>query len=259
MRISSILLLLMFFYSGFCFSQPIDPANYKTYSGACLSSTKFFNPGTFEFDVKASEASGTIFCAFLTDYEINRSADHLKHAELGFELIGEKIDSILCVAILYGGKNIVRRLPLGFNSSEKFHRYAIVQEANAVKWLVDGKTIYQLDAEQSQELLKPMRLYVNFRPAVSHCDTHWGCIRRATLPTFASVKNFKYLLNTDVKASQDFPYPVFETDFNDKFKRFKTTLWQFSSIDLIKGNKPAYLLSNFKFERKGLKMVINRN
>src|SRR4028119_2009521 len=102
MRIRLIILLLMLFCSAQVFSQAIEPGNYKKYSGSCLSSTKFFNPGTFEFDVKASKVSGTIFCAFLTDFEVNPSPDNKKHLELGFELIGEKIYSILCVAVLPG-------------------------------------------------------------------------------------------------------------------------------------------------------------
>jgi beta-glucanase (GH16 family) len=259
MHIRPILVFILLFYSGLGFSQAIEPSNYKKYSGACLSSTKFFNPGIFQFDVKASKVSGTIFCAFLTDFEVNRSQDHLKHAELGFELVGEKIDSILCVAILYGGRNFIKRFPLGFNASEKFHQYTIVQENTAVRWLVDGVTIYQLDTEPSQVLMKPMRLYINFRPAVSHCDVHWGCIRQATLPTDAYVKNFKYMSNVSTRANTNITYPIFEKDFKDNFNGHQDKLWQFSFIDLIKGNKPIYLLGNLKYSRKGLKMTINRD
>jgi hypothetical protein len=259
MRIHSVLLLVLILYSEFCFSQPIEPANYKKYSGACISSKKFFNPGTFTFDIKASKTDGTIFCAFLTDFEVNRSADNLKHLELGFELIGKRTDTIMCVAILYGGRNLIKRFPLGFDASEKFHQYTMVQESNAVKWLVDGKTIYQLDAEPSQILLKPMRLYVNFRPAVSHCDWDWGCIRKATLPTYAYVGHFEYISNASTRLIPDFPYPIFEKDVKDDFKKFQAKRWQFSPVDLIKGNKPVYPTENLQFERQGLKMMINRD
>ena len=258
MHTRQIVLLLLLACPALCFSQPIEPDNYKKYSGACLSSTKFFKPGSFEFDVKASKVSGTIFCAFLTDFEVNPSADNRKHLELGFELIGEKIDSILCVAVLPGGKLFIKRFPLGYNASDNFHRYTMVQEAGAVKWLVDGKTIYQLEAEVSQALLKPMRLYVNFRPAVSHCDEHWGCIRKAGLPTFAYVKNFRYAMNNSTPEIHQILYPVFQKGLKDNLKKHQQKLWQFSSIDLIKGNKPAYPKENLAFGKTGLTLAINR-
>jgi beta-glucanase (GH16 family) len=172
--------------------------------------------------------------------------------------VGQKIDSILCVAILYGGKNFIKRLPLGFDASEKFHRYKIVQEGATVKWLVDGEIIYQLDAQSSRVLQKPMRMYVNFRPAVSHCDEAWGCIRRAGLPTYAYIKRFKYLSNASVQANSELSYPIFDRDSRDNFKRYQDKLWQFSSIDLIKGNKPLYTVNNLKFGKRGLTMIINR-
>jgi hypothetical protein len=134
----------------------------------------------------------------------------------------------------------------------------MVQETDAVKWLVDGKTIYQLDAETAQVLLKPMRLYVNFRPAVSHCDVHWGCIRKATLPTFAHVKNFRYIPNNSTPENHQFSYPVFQKGLKDNFKKHQEKLWQFSSVDLIKGNKPAYPKENLAFGKTGLTMAINR-
>jgi hypothetical protein len=251
-------LIVSVFCPGLCFSQPIEAVNFKKYSGACLSSTRFFNPGTFTFDVKASKTEGTIFCAFLTDFEINRSEDNLKHLELGLELIGKRIDTIKCVAYLYGGRRLTKSFPLGFDASKKYHRYKIIQESNAVKWLVDGKTIYRLDTEPSRILLKPMRLYVNFRPAVSHCDWVYGCIRKAPLPAYAYVKNFKYKSNLSIKAATTFAFPIFERDVKENFWRYSDKLWQFSSIDLIKGNKPLYLVENLVFANHVLKMVINR-
>jgi hypothetical protein len=259
MYIRFLTLVLTVFNSGLCFSQPIEAVNFKKYSGACLSSTKFFNPGTFTFDVKASKMEGTIFCAFLTDFEINRSEDNLKHFELGFELIGKRIDTIKCVAYLYGGKRLTKSFPLGFDASVKYHNYKIVQEDNAVKWLVDGKVFYQLDTEPSLVLLKPMRLYLNFRPAVSHCDWVYGCIRRSKLPSYAFVKNFEYCPNVNITARENFPHATFTKNHKDKFWRFNAEIWQYSTIDLIKGNKPVYLTENLVFTRKYLKMIINRD
>ncbi len=252
------IVVVAFFYAGVCIAQPIEPHNYKKYSGACLSSTKFFNPGSFTFEVKASKTSGTIFCAFLTDFEVNRSEDYLKHLELGFELIGEQIDSIKCVALLYGRKYYTKDLPLGFDASEKFHTYKIIQEIDAVKWMVDSKLIFSLPAEIAQQLLKPMRLFVNFRPAVSHCDVEWGCIRKTILPTYAYVKQFNYIPNAAIKTNPVFVYPTFPKGTKDKFKRHNTGLWQLSSIDLIKGDKPLYPAQNLIFGNRFLKMQINR-
>lgn len=118
---------------------------------------------------------------------------------------------------------------------------------------------YQLDTEPSRVLLNRMRLYLNFRPTVSHCDWAYGCIRRAKLPTYAYVKNFEYTLNANLKANKNFAHQTFARNTKDKFRRFNAEVWQYSSIDLIKRNKPVYLTENLIFHRKYLKMIINRD
>lgn len=258
--------LLAFFIIAFkmvvCTAQPIEVENYKKYSGACLSSSQFFNPGTYSFDVKASNTSGVIFCAFLTDFEVNRSEDYLKHIELGFELVGESTDTIKCVAVLYGRKYHIEDVPLGFNAAENFHNYKMVQEKDTIKWLVDDKLVWTLSADVAHQLLKPMRLFVNFRPAVSHCDIGygWGCIRTATLPTFTYVKKFKYTRNTSLETNTNFKFNLFDKKcFADRFRRLNSDLWQISAIDLIKGNKPLYKTQNVIFGKPFLKMVVNRD
>lgn len=245
-----------------CAAQPIEVENYKKYSGACLSSTSFFNPGSYSFDIKASNTSGVIFCAYLTDFEVERSEDYLKHIELGFELVGVNIDTIKCVAVLNGRKYHIEDFPLGFNASENFHNYKMVQEKDMIKWLVDDILIWSLKADIAQQLLKPMRLFVNFRPAVSHCDINdgWGCIRTAILPTFAYLKKFKYARNTDLEIKPNFKFNAFEKKcLSDRFRRLKPLLWQVSTIDLIKGNKPLYKPENVVFGASFLKLIVNRD
>jgi hypothetical protein len=255
----SFIVVAALLYTGICISQPIEPHNYKKYSGACLSSVKFFNPGSFTFEVKASKASGTIFCAFLTDFEVNRSEDYLKHLELGFELIGKQIDSIKCVAVLYGRKYHTKDVALGFDASEKFHTYKIIQESNVVKWMVDGNLVFSLENETAHQLLRPMRLFINFRPAVSHCDYEWGCIRKAALPTSAYLKYFNYAPTEGINVDPAFVFATFPQGSKDKFKRHHAGLWQHSTIDLIKGDKPSYPQKNLIFGRRFLEMQINRD
>ena len=255
-------LFIIAFGINHCAAQPIEVENYKKYSGACLSSNSFFNPGTYSFDVKASKTSGVIFCAFLTDFEVSNSQDYLRHIELGFELVGESIDTIKCVAVLNGRKYYIQDFPLGFKADENFHNYKIVQDRDAIKWLVDDKLIWSLSADIAHQLLKPMRLFVNFRPAVSHCDIGygWGCIRTATLPTFAYVKKFKYKSNVDLDNCSDFKFNIFKKkSLADRFRRLNSNLWQVSTTDLIKGNKPLYKPENVVFGVPLLKMVVNRD
>lgn len=252
-----LLALIFICFAVPCWSQPIELENYKKYSGSCISSAKFFQPGRFVFDLKASKTSGTIFCAYLTDNEVSPSEDASKHLELGFELIGHTIEMIKCVAVLPGKKYFIEDVPLGFDASAEFHRYEMVQKPDAVEWLVDGKVVYSVGIEQAKALAKPMRLFVNFRPAVSHCDDSWGCIRNAELPTHAYMKSFSHIPEISLIAKDD------STSFgrvvvDDKFAKFETSNWQNSPIDLIKGNKPLYPAENVSFAG-ALKMQINRD
>jgi hypothetical protein len=212
--------------------------------------------------VKASKTSGVIFCAFLTDFEVEHSEDYLKHIELGFELVGESIDTIKCVAVLNGRKYHIQDFPLGFNASENFHNYKMVQDTNAIKWLVDDKLVWSLSSDIAHQLLNPMRLFINFRPAVSHCDIGhgWGCIRTAKLPTYAFVKKFTYNSNKSISIVPNFKFNIFDKcTFIDKFGCLKTDIWEISTIDLIKGNKPLYKSENLIFGAPSLKMIINRD
>jgi len=256
------LLLLLIFVSHFSFAQPIEPENYKKYSGACLSSTQFYTSGTYVFKAKASNTTGTIFSAYLTDFEVNKSEDYLKHIELGFELVSQNTHSIKCVAVLNGRKYHIQDFVLGFDASADYHTYKIVQQKNAIMWLVDGKLIWSLAPEKAVQLLKPMRLFVNFRPAVSHCDSAdgWGCIRKAILPAHAFIKQFKYTKNQEVLPSLNFKFNTFSKNkIKDGFSTLNAKLWEFATIDLIKGNKPLYKSQNNIFGKNGLKMQVNRD
>lgn|GEM_PF-6325884 len=257
----SLILIKFIFLTQLVFAQPIEPENYKKYSGACINSKKFYEPGSFTFNVKASNTTGTIFCAYLTDYEVTNSTDFLKHIELGFELVGKSITSIKCVAVLNGRKYHIQDFPLGFDASEDFHTYQIVQNNEAIKWLVDGKLIWSLSPDIATQLLKPMRLYINFRPAVSHCDIEdgWGCIRKATLPAYAYIKEFSYIKNNDITKTKNFTISFFkQKHLSDNFNAFKHRLWKISLIDLIKGNKPLYTPDNLTYNNLMLRMQINR-
>ncbi len=260
-KMRSIILLFIVFTVQYIFAQPIEPENYKKYSGACLSSALFYNPGTYVFKAKACNTTGTIFCAFLTDFEVSNSLDYLKHIELGFELVGHNIHSIKCVAVLKGQKYYIRDFPLGFDASADYHIYTIVQQKNAVKWLVDGKLIWSLSPDIATQLLKPMRLFVNFRPAVSHCDSAdgWGCIRKAILPATSFIKQFKYIKDQKNLTIRNSKFKTFSKNkIKDTFTTLNTSLWQFSITDLIKGNKPLYKIENLIVGDQGLKMKVNR-
>lgn len=256
-----ICLPILVFFTLPIFAQPIEPENYKKYSGACLKSKLFYQPGTFTFNVKASNITGTIFCAFLTDFEVNNSDDFLKHIELGFELVGQSINSIKCVAVLNGRKYHIQDFPLGFDASEDFHKYQITQSKDAIKWLVDGKLVWSLAPDIAVRLLKPMRLFINFRPAVSHCDIAdgWGCIRKAILPAYAFINQFTYHKAKEISKPKNFTFMLCkQKNIHDNFNTLNSTLWEISLSDLIKGNKPLYKPDNLFFDNFVLKLQINR-
>jgi hypothetical protein len=88
----------------------------------------------------------------------------------------------------------------------------------------------------------------------------WGCIRNATLPAHAFLKQFKYTKNKEILPNLNFNFNTFsQNKIKDNFNTLNTNLWQVSTIDLIKGNKPLYKPENILFSKNGLKMQTNRD
>lgn len=158
-----------------------ETINGKAYSGAELRSKTFFKYGTFEAEIKASDALGCITAFFLY------KPSALDFKEIDVEISG-KYPNILTTNHWTDKRSNGADIPLNFDSTKEFHRYEITWKPHQIIWKVDGKEVRRVTKHIPQEPLQ-----VIFNIWASNSENWAGVINNSKLPTFAQIKSFNYI------------------------------------------------------------------
>jgi beta-glucanase (GH16 family) len=154
--------------------------NEREYTGAELRSKKMFKYGTFEVELKSSDALGVISAFFLYRPKAK------KNTEIDVEISG-KFPKVVTTNHWTDHKSNDVDIPLNFDSSQAFHTYTIIWKPKQIIWKVDGKIIHSTEKHVPQD---EMQVIFNLWATKS---IQWaGDIKDGKLPTFAYIKSFKY-------------------------------------------------------------------
>ncbi len=147
-----------------------EPLGVRNLSAAAISSRGSFLYGRFEATLQATSVSGLVTGFFLhrdsprqeIDIEItgNRPARLLVNVFYNPGAEGAKFD--------YGYRGTPAAIPMGFDASKAFHRFAIEWDPCEIRWFVDGELVHRRAAWNPTPIPHlPMTLHVNTWPTRS--------------------------------------------------------------------------------------------
>lgn len=118
--------------------------NDKPYCSGAFASVAAFGYGRFEAEIKAARGSGLI-----TGFFLHRASPR---QEIDIEISGANPTQMLInvyfnpgddgAALAYGYRGSPIRIPLGFDATRDFHRYAIDWRPGQIAWLVDDLVVH---------------------------------------------------------------------------------------------------------------------
>jgi hypothetical protein len=130
--------------SGVRLSLDRAGANDRPYRSGAFASVAAFGYGRFEAEIKAASGSGLI-----TGFFLHRASPR---QEIDVEISGADPTRMLVnvyfnpgddgAAIAYGYRGSPIRIPLGFDATQDFHRYAIDWRPGQIAWLVDDLIVH---------------------------------------------------------------------------------------------------------------------
>lgn len=155
---------------GLKFSVQEEALGVRDFSAAAISSKRKFLFGRFEAELKASRTPGVV-----TGFFLHRDSPR---QEIDIEIVGNRPDHLLVNVFYspgdegakfdYGYRGTPTRIPLGFDASQSFHRYAIEWDPFEIRWFVDGALVHRRhEWEPTPVPHLPMTLHLNAWPSRS--------------------------------------------------------------------------------------------
>jgi len=130
----------------------------KPYAGGELQSASTYGFGTYQVDMKTSNASGTVSTFFTyIDPTQNGTND-----EIDVEIPGARSTTLEATYYRHGGAGVEHTINLGFDSSAAFHAYGIRWLANSISWIVDGQVLYTAAGSPATLPTVPPYFMINF-------------------------------------------------------------------------------------------------
>ncbi len=119
-------------------------ANDRPYRSGAFASAAPFGYGRFEAEIKAARGSGLV-----TGFFLHRASPR---QEIDVEILGADPSQMLVnvyfnpgddgAALAFGYRGSPIRIPLGFDATRDFHRYAIDWRPGQIAWLVDDLVVH---------------------------------------------------------------------------------------------------------------------
>jgi len=119
-------------------------ANDRPYRSGAIASVAAFGYGRFEAEIKAARGSGLV-----TGFFLHRAAPR---QEIDVEIFGADPTQMLVnvyfnpgddgAALAFGYRGSPIRIPLGFDATRDFHRFAIDWHPERIAWLVDDRVVH---------------------------------------------------------------------------------------------------------------------
>jgi GR25 family glycosyltransferase involved in LPS biosynthesis len=174
---------------GLKFSVQEEALGVRDFSAGAISSKRKFLFGRFEAELKASRTPGVV-----TGFFLHRDSPR---QEIDIEIVGNKPDHLLVNVFYspgdegakfdYGYRGTPTRIPLGFDASQSFHRYAIEWNPSEIRWFVDGALVHRrYEWEPTPIPHLPMTLHLNAWPSRSRELA--GRLARRALPSETFVR-----------------------------------------------------------------------
>lgn len=164
------------------------PSFGKPYSGGEYRTNNAFSYGTFEVNMKAAKASGTVTSFFL--YTGN------PWDEIDVEILGKDTTKVQFNYFVNGVGYHEKIVNLGFDAAAGFHKYAIEYGNGYINWYVDGVWKWGvnnngMNAPKGAPMPShPMQIMVNLWPGIG--VDNWLGAFRYTAPLYAYYDYVKY-------------------------------------------------------------------
>jgi len=162
----------------------------RPYRSGAFASTRIFNHGRFEVEIRAASGSGLV-----TGFFLHRD---LPRQEIDVEIMGSDPCSMLVnvyfnpgddgAAFGYGYRGSPFKVNLGFDATLEFHTYSIDWSPDRICWSVDGKLVHVRKSWDPTPIPHlPMRLHANlWAPGSVELAGH---LDETTLPAIARFRN----------------------------------------------------------------------
>lgn len=155
---------------GAVLSVRSEPLGVRDFSAASISSRESFLFGRFEATLRASNVPGVI-----TGFFLHRDSPR---QEIDVEIVGKRSNCLLVNVFYnpgtegtkfdYGYRGAPTIIDLGFDASERPHRFAIEWGPCELRWFVDDRLIHErVNWEPTPIPQLPMALHVNLWPSRS--------------------------------------------------------------------------------------------
>jgi GR25 family glycosyltransferase involved in LPS biosynthesis len=169
-----------------------EPLGVRDFSAASISSHDRFLFGRFEAMLKASDVPGVV-----TGFFLHRDSPR---QEIDVEIVGKRPDRLLVNVFYnpgtegarfdYGYRGTPAIIDLGFDASERPHRFAIEWGPDELRWFVDGRLVHErVNWDPTPIPRLPMSLHVNIWPSRSRELA--GRLAKRRLPATAVVSSIE--------------------------------------------------------------------
>lgn len=176
-----------------------DSEKYNYRSGE-LRSHHFYGYGCFSIEIKPISSPGIITSFFLFAGKFDKyEGSNAQHNEIDIEFLGKDTRSIQFNYWTnddqYQSNNSVL-IPLGFDASEKFHKYSMLWSKEKIQWFVDGEKYYEV--VQSKKISTPittdtrLKIMANVWPVDKSLSSWAGKIEKMTQPLNSTYRNLSF-------------------------------------------------------------------
>lgn len=209
--------------------------SFNGYAQSCSSGQLYSNDaylyGRFEVGMQSIGISGVVSSFFLynKDLDCNWPAEN---NEIDIEMTGNDMD--LQFTTHYPGPwYVTKRYTPSFNPHAEIHDYAIEWEPGIVRWFVDGHHVYTQDHAAIDELIHPLRIFMNLWSVDNEA---WaGPWDPSTMPVashYEYVKCYAYTPGEGNYGTND----DFTFLWEDNFESFDQSLWTKDDFFTFSGN-----------------------
>lgn len=160
----------------------------KPFAAGEIRTTADYGYGTYQVDMQASNASGTVTSMF-TYVDTNTTPNHAAvNDEIDIEIPGQSPTTLQATYYRHGGTPNTQSVALGFDASAAYHTYSIVWLPNSISWKVDGQQIYSVSGSIHTLPTRPGQFILNFWVG----QTAWLGAFTYTGPLTARYKNARF-------------------------------------------------------------------
>jgi len=191
-------------YSDSGIAISLTPTNYPDtgypYQAGELRSQNFYGYGCFEIEMKPVAKSGVVSSFFLFAGPFDKPANgNGKHNEIDIEFLGKDTNVVQINFWTNDDRYEFAHeymIPLGFDASEAFHRYAIEWQKKSISWYVDGQLMHKVKHDRSDPIPQvsssKLRIMANVWATDNRISDWAGYFEAGDFPITAHYRNASF-------------------------------------------------------------------